>query len=71
MPRAVYRGSCFPTVNSADPRPHERVMMRSLLCDKVGHQTALFDVGTFTRDIGDSPCTGPNGKSLDWCQQCE
>ena len=34
VPKAVYRGSCFPTVNSADPKPHVRLMMRSELCDR-------------------------------------
>lgn len=46
-------------------------MMRSELCDRVGHHTALFDVGTYTRDIGDSPCSGQGAASLAWCRQCD
>jgi hypothetical protein len=36
------------------------------------HNTSqTFDVGVYTKDIGDSPCNSPAGKDLAWCRQCE
>jgi len=68
VPKAVFAGHCYPTIDSSRPMG-PRVPMRSMLCDRYGAQTSLFNIKTFYKNEGG--CITETGLLKDkYCQQC-
>lgn len=68
--KAVYRGTCNPTIDANNPYPHTRVFPRADLCEATQYAPSRhIDVGVYVQN---SPCGSlENMNPFDFCKKCK